>query len=95
MNAVRRVIVHRAPAPNYYSDLDDDNSYTAVWETEQRPILITDVEEATDDAERLARLIWRLRAGRHVSRWPFKSTCRFLVVRVTTRADTRQRLFVG
>jgi hypothetical protein len=59
---IRNWIVHHAPTPGYFEDLSDENSYIAVWEGKHgRPIQIADIDQAADDAWRLASLVGGLR----------------------------------
>ncbi len=55
---VRNWIVHHAPALGYFEDASDENSYIAVWEGRHgRLIQIADIDQAADDASRLASLV--------------------------------------
>lgn len=59
---IRNWIVHHAPTPGYFENPNDENSYVAVWKGEHgRLIQIGDIDQAADDAWRLASLISRLR----------------------------------
>lgn len=59
---IRNWIVHHGPTPGYFEDPRDENSYIAVWEGKHgRLIQIADIDQAADDASRLASLVSGLR----------------------------------
>jgi len=59
---IRNWIVHHAPTPGYFEDASDENSYIVVWKGEHgRLIQTADIDQAADDASRLASLVTGLR----------------------------------
>lgn len=59
---IRNWIVHHAPTPGCLEDPSDENSYVAVWDAKHgRLIQIADIDQAADDASRLASLVSGLR----------------------------------